>query len=119
MKDELKKFLEKTLYVTKLFHKRSSEGILIPRYTHLKPAMPTTSGVWFGSFAEGLVEVLEDGAQVLRSIDKNPLGSGFGFKQGISLDKVKTAQILGFSLVPRNPIDVQSSTARSEIKVLN
>lgn len=119
MKDELKKFLEKTLSITKMFHKRSSEGTLIPGYTHLKPAMPTTSGVWFGSFSEGLLEVLEDGAQVLKSIDKNPLGSGSGFNTGLSLDKAKTAQILGFSRVQRNPIDVQSSRGRIELKVLN
>ncbi len=118
MKEELKKFLITLLDVAKLFHQRSKENILIPGYTHLKPAMPTTSGVWFGSFAEGLLEVLDDGFHLLQSIDKNPLGSGSGFNTGLKLDKKRTADILGFSRVQRNPIDVQSSRGRLECKVL-
>lgn len=118
IKEELKKFVSLVSKVAKHFHSRSNEETLIPGFTHLMPAMPTTSGVWFGSFAEGLLEVLEDGFHLLNSIDKNPLGSGSGFNTGLKLDKKLTAEILGFARVQRNPIDVQSSRGRIEAKVL-
>lgn len=118
MLNELRNFLQKVHEGARCFYQRSKEEILIPGYTHQKPAMPTTSGVWFGAFGEGLLEVLEDGAYLLEALNKNPLGSASGFNSGLPLDKELTAKMLGFSRIQRNPIDVQGSRGRHEAKLL-
>jgi len=93
--------------------------VAMPGYTHMQKAMPTTVGIWLGSF----VDALEDDLLVLKNclglIDKNPLGSGAGFGVPLEVDKKMTAKELGFVKVMENPMYVQFSRGKFEAVVVN
>lgn len=91
----------------------------LPGYTHMQPAMPTSLGVWYGAFAEGFSEAIEEGISVYNAINKNPLGSGSGFDSSLPIRKDITAKLLNFSKIQANPIDVQNSRGRIESRILS
>lgn len=97
--------------------KWSSEPL--PGYTHMQPAMPTTVGTWLQSYAEYCISLLQDGSSLLKAIDTNPLGVASGFGAPIKLDRDLTTKLLGFSSTQRNPIFVQSTRGREELKMLH
>lgn len=90
----------------------------LPGYTHMQPAMPSSVGMWFHSFAEWFLTLVQDGLKLLESLDSNPLGVGSGFGVSIPLDRNLTTKLLGFSKTQRNPIAVQNSRGRYELKLL-
>ncbi len=100
------------------FGKKHGE-VLVPGYTHLQRAMPTTVGHWAASHAEGLLE----NARLLRSVyveaDSSPLGSGAGYGASLPLDREFVSQALGFARVQRNTLRVQTSRPRLEAAVLS
>lgn len=87
----------------------------LPGYTHMQPAMPSSVGQWLHASVEAALDQMRAGLQLLERIDCCPLGSGAGFGVPLPLDRAFTAQILGFSGVQRNPIDVQNSRGRFEL----
>lgn len=91
----------------------------IPGYTHMQPAMPTSLGVWYGAFAEGFLEAIEEGISLYNALNKNPLGSGSGFDSSLPLRKDLTAKLLKFPKIQSNPIDVQNSRGRIEARLLS
>ena len=86
----------------------------MPGYTHMRPAMPSSVGLWLHAFAEALLEQLRAASQLLDQLDCCPLGTGAGYGVPLPLDRGYTAELLGFSRVQRNPIDVQNSRGRME-----
>ncbi|MBI4371531.1 MAG: argininosuccinate lyase [Elusimicrobia bacterium] len=94
------------------------QGRLIPGYSHLQRAMPTTLGHWAASHAEALL----DGQRALRfayeEADACPLGSAAGYGATLPLDRARVAKLLGFSRVQRNTLRVQTSRPRLEAAVL-
>jgi argininosuccinate lyase len=99
-----------------------SEGwahIAFPGYTHMQPAMPTTLGTWINSYAQYSLSLLEDGLRALEAINVNPLGVASGFGVPITLDREFTTNLLGFDRTQQNPIFVQSTRGREEVKVLH
>jgi argininosuccinate lyase len=90
----------------------------MPGYTHLQRAMLSSVGMWLGAYAEGTVDLLREGKHLLEALDTNPLGAGAGFGVTLPLDRALTAKLLGFSRVQRNPIDVQNSRGRYELRTL-
>src|SRR5579862_122885 len=69
---------------------------LLPGYTHLQIAMPSSFGLWFGAYAESLVDDLELLAAAYQVVNKNPLGSGAGYGSSFHLDREMTTQLLQF-----------------------
>jgi argininosuccinate lyase len=100
------------------FGERNS-SVMMPGYSHLQRAMPTTAGHWAASHAEALC----DGQRALRfafdEADASPLGSAAGYGVMLDLPRTYVAGLLGFSRVQRNTLRVQSSRPRLEASVVS
>jgi argininosuccinate lyase len=93
---------------------RTHSSALLPGYTHMRRAMPSSWGMWAVAFAEGLIEELEQLPALWSRIDRCPLGAAAGFGVPLTLKRERTAELLGFSRVQRSPIDVMNSRGRHE-----
>lgn len=87
---------------------------LLPGYTHLQIAMPSSFGLWFGAYAESLVDDLEVLAAAYQVTNKNPLGSGAGYGSSFPLDREMTTRLLGFRTLNYNSVYAQMSRAKTE-----
>lgn len=93
---------------------RNHSSAVLPGYTHMRRAMPSSWGMWAVAFAEGLTEELEQLPALWSRIDRCPLGAAAGFGVPLKLKRERTAELLGFSRVQRSPIDVMNSRGRHE-----
>jgi argininosuccinate lyase len=87
---------------------------LLPGYTHLQIAMPSSFGLWFGAYAESLVDDLELLAAAWQVTNKNPLGSGAGYGSSFPLDREMTTRLLGFRTLHYNSVYAQMSRGKTE-----
>jgi argininosuccinate lyase len=92
---------------------RSKEKLL-PGYTHLQIAMPSSFGLWFGAYAESLVDDLEVLAAAYHVADKNPLGSGAGYGSSFPLNRTLTTELLNFSALNYNSVYAQMTRGKTE-----
>lgn len=90
------------------------EFVPMPGYTHLQRAMPTSYGMWLGSFVEALLDVSRELELSWDLFDQSPLGSGAGYGVSLDIDRAFTAECLGFSKVQRNSIYCQNSRGHFE-----
>jgi argininosuccinate lyase len=93
---------------------RESGSVVLPGYTHLQKAMPTTVGHWAASHAEALLENLRALRFAYDDADASPLGSAAGYGVTLPLQRAYVAKLLGFSRVQRNTLRVQTSRPRVE-----
>lgn len=87
---------------------------LMPGYTHTQLAMPSSFGLWFASFAEGLTEDLGLLKAAFDLSNKNPLGSAAGYGSSFPLDRTLTTELLGFAGLHHNVINAQNSRGKTE-----
>ncbi|HMH33429.1 MAG TPA: argininosuccinate lyase [Puia sp.] len=87
---------------------------LLPGYTHLQVAMPSSFGLWFGAYAESLVDDLELLSAAYHIANKNPLGSGAGYGSSLPLNRTKTTQLLHFKTLNYNSIYAQMTRGKTE-----
>jgi argininosuccinate lyase len=87
---------------------------LLPGYTHLQIAMPSSFGLWFGAYAESLVDDLEVLAAAYQVADKNPLGSGAGYGSSFPLNRTMTTKLLHFRTLNYNSVYAQMSRGKTE-----
>ncbi|WP_291786514.1 argininosuccinate lyase [Cecembia sp.] len=87
---------------------------LMPGYTHTQLAMPSSFGLWLGSFAESLTEDMDLLFAAYRLSNKNPLGSAAGYGSSFPLDRTLTTQLLGFEDLHHNVINAQNSRGKTE-----
>ncbi|MFN2457851.1 MAG: argininosuccinate lyase [Chitinophagaceae bacterium] len=87
---------------------------LLPGYTHLQIAMPSSFGLWFGAYAESLIDDLEMLAAVYAITNKNPLGSGAGYGTSLPLNRILTTKLLHFSTLNFNSVYAQMSRGKTE-----
>lgn len=90
----------------------------MPGYTHFQPAMPASIGMWAGAFVESFLDLVREGRNLAQSLNRNPLGAASGFGINLNLDREMTTELLGFDSVQRNPIDIQNSRGRYELRAL-
>jgi argininosuccinate lyase len=90
------------------------KNILLPGYTHLQIAMPSSFGLWFGAYAESLVDYLEMLAAAYRITNKNPLGSGAGYGSSFPLNRKRTTELLGFESLNYNSVYAQMTRGKTE-----
>ncbi len=109
IKDEVGGLFELLLKLSDRFRE-----VLMPGYTHLQVAMPSSFGLWFGAYAECLAEDMEMLAAAYAVINKNPLGSGAGYGSSFPLDREATTTALHFRAMHYNAIAAQMSRGRSE-----
>jgi len=87
---------------------------LLPGYTHLQLAMPSSFGLWFGAYAESLVDDVITLQAAYRVINKNPLGSAAGYGSSFPVNRTLTTQLLGFEDLNYNVVYAQMGRGKTE-----
>lgn len=88
--------------------------ILMPGYTHLQVAMPSSFGLWFGAYAESLADDMQMLLAAYNIANQNPLGSAAGYGSSFPLDREMTTRLLGFSDLHYNVVAAQMSRGKTE-----
>ncbi|MDH3711316.1 MAG: argininosuccinate lyase [Cyclobacteriaceae bacterium] len=91
--------------------------VIIPGYTHMQAAMPSSFGLWFGAFAETLADDLLMLRASYQMVNQNPLGSAAGYGNSFPLDRQLTTKLLGFEDLHTNVVAAQMSRGKSEASV--
>jgi len=90
------------------------KDILIPGYTHLQIAMPSSFGLWFGAYAESLVDDLQLMQAAYKITNRNPLGSAAGYGSSFPLNRTMTTELLGFESMNYNVVYAQMGRGKME-----
>lgn len=87
---------------------------LLPGYTHLQLAMPSSFGLWFGAYAESLVDDMTTLKAAYDVVNKNPLGSAAGYGSSFPIDRTLTTKLLGFDDLNYNVVYAQMGRGKAE-----
>ena len=90
------------------------KDVLLPGYTHLQVAMPSSIGLWFGAYAESLVDDLQLMQAAYRICNRNPLGSAAGYGSSFPLNRQMTTDLLGFDSLDYNVVYAQMGRGKME-----
>lgn len=90
------------------------KNILMPGYTHLQVAMPSSFGLWFGAYAESLTDDLQMLLAAYRICNRNPLGSAAGYGSSFPLNRTMTTELLGFDSMNYNVVYAQMGRGKME-----
>ncbi|GAA0556007.1 argininosuccinate lyase [Chitinophaga japonensis] len=90
------------------------KDVLLPGYTHLQVAMPSSFGLWLGAYAESLVDDLTLLQGAYKVVNKNPLGSAAGYGSSFPLDRELTTHLLGFDTLNYNVVYAQMGRGKTE-----
>lgn len=93
------------------------KDVLMPGYTHLQIAMPSSFGLWFGAYAESLADDMLFLQAAYRMANRNPLGSAAGYGSSFPLDREMTTRLLGFSSMDYNVVYAQMGRGKTERNV--
>jgi argininosuccinate lyase len=104
----------KTLFDTLLNLADTHKESLLPGYTHLQVAMPSSFGLWFSAYAELLIDDVYMLNAVSRVVDQNPLGSAAGYGSSFPIDRELTTKELDFATLKYNVVAAQLSRGKSE-----
>ncbi|PKK34647.1 argininosuccinate lyase [Siphonobacter sp. SORGH_AS_0500] len=115
-RDRLEQITQETKRVFDTLMKRSEQhkNDLLPGYTHLQIAMPSSFGLWFGAYAESLVDDVALLQTAYHFANRNPLGSGAGYGSSFPLDRQQTTDLLGFEGLHYNVVYAQMSRGKTE-----
>ena len=104
----------KTLFDLLISLSEKHKDVLLPGYTHLQIAMPSSFGLWFGAYAESLTDDLEMVLAAYHITNKNPLGSAAGYGSSFPLDRTLTTKLLGFEYLNYNVVYAQMGRGKTE-----
>ena len=90
------------------------KDVLLPGYTHYQVAMPSSFGLWFGAYAESLVDDLQVLLAAFKISNKNPLGSAAGYGSSFPLNRTMTTNLLGFDNLNYNVVYAQMGRGKTE-----
>lgn len=90
------------------------KSVLMPGYTHLQVAMPSSFGLWFGAYAESLIDDMRLLSAAYDTVNQNPLGSAAGYGSSFPLNRTMTTELLGFETMHFNVVAAQMSRGKSE-----
>jgi len=116
----LRSEIEKLVHSTKEFfdllilQSEKYRADLLPGYTHLQLAMPSSFGLWFGAYAESLVDDLITLEAAYRVVNKNPLGSAAGYGSSFPINRTMTTNLLGFEDLNYNVVYAQMGRGKTE-----
>ncbi len=116
MRDEIRHIAEA---VNRLFDRLQAlseehKDKLMPGYTHMQVAMPSSFGLWFGAYAESLADDMQMLAAAYNVANQNPLGSAAGYGSSFPLDREMTTRLLGFETLHYNVVAAQMSRGKTE-----
>jgi argininosuccinate lyase len=104
----------KNLFDLLIKQSENFKSFLLPGYTHLQIAMPSSFGLWLGAYAESLVDDCEVIAGAYAVANKNPLGSGAGYGSSFPLKRKTTTELLNFGTLNWNAVYAQMSRGKTE-----
>ena len=107
----------KTLFDELLQKSEQYKDVLMPGYTHLQVAMPSSFGLWFGAYAESLADDMLFLQAAYRMTNRNPLGSAAGYGSSFPLNRTMTTQLLGFDSMDYNVVYAQMGRGKMERNV--
>ncbi|XOV91388.1 MAG: argininosuccinate lyase [Bacteroidota bacterium] len=107
------------LFDTLISQSEKYKGVLMPGYTHMQVAMPSSVGLWFGAYAESLSDDLHSLQAAFEVVNKSPLGSAAGYGSSFPLDREMTAALLGFKQPNYNVVYAQMTRGKSEKALAN
>lgn len=115
-KENLKqiKALTATFFETLLQLSETHKSALLPGYTHLQVAMPSSYGLWFSAYAETLIDDVYILDAAIKTVDQNPLGSAAGYGSSFPIDRELTTKELGFETLKYNVVAAQMSRGKNE-----
>ncbi|MBP7220085.1 MAG: argininosuccinate lyase [Paludibacteraceae bacterium] len=102
------------LFNTLLTQSEQYKSVLMPGYTHLQIAMPSSFGLWFGAYAESLVDDMQLLLAAFKVCNRNPLGSAAGYGSSFPLNRQKTTDLLGFDSMNYNVVYAQMGRGKME-----
>lgn len=116
LRSEIEKLVNNTKAFFDLLIQQSEKhkDDLLPGYTHLQLAMPSSFGLWFGAYAESLVDDLATLQAAYTVVNKNPLGSAAGYGSSFPINRTMTTQLLGFDDLNYNVVYAQMGRGKTE-----
>ena len=116
MRDELRDIVRhaKQLFERLIELSNKHKDTLMPGYTHLQIAMPSSFGLWFGAYAESLVDDMRLVVAAYDTANQNPLGSAAGYGSSFPLNREMTTELLGFETLHYNAVAAQMSRGKTE-----
>lgn len=118
-RDQLRRVADAVMALFRELQQQSERycGVLMPGYTHLQVAMPSSFGLWFGAYAESLADDLLLLEAAYRMTNRNPLGSAAGYGSSFPLDRSLTTRLLGFDSMDYNVVYAQMGRGKNERNV--
>lgn len=107
----------KSLFDTLIAQSERYRDILMPGYTHLQIAMPSSFGLWLGAHAESLADDMQLVQAAYKIVNRNPLGSAAGYGSSFPLDREMTTRLLGFDSMDFNVVYAQMGRGKTERNV--
>jgi len=104
----------KQLFNTLITQSNRYKDVIIPGYTHLQVAMPSSFGLWFGAYAESLADDLMVLQAAYKVANRNPLGSAAGYGSSFPLNREMTTRLLGFDTMAYNVVYAQMGRGKTE-----
>ena len=116
MRDELRDIARhtKALFDRLIALSEEHKSVLMPGYTHLQIAMPSSFGLWFGAYAESLIDDMRLVIAAYDTANQNPLGSAAGYGSSFPLNRTMTTELLGFNTLHYNAVAAQMSRGKTE-----
>ncbi len=118
-RQQLQDIVERTVVLFKELIAKSNKykDVLMPGYTHLQIAMPSSFGLWFGAYAESLADDMLFLQAAYRMTNRNPLGSAAGYGSSFPLNRQMTTELLGFDTMNYNVVYAQMGRGKMERNV--
>ena len=119
IRDQIKEIagLVQNLFGELIAQSNRYKDVLMPGYTHLQVAMPSSFGLWFGAYAEGLVDDMQYLQAAWKITNRNPLGSAAGYGSAFPLNRQMTTDLLGFDSMDYNVVYAQLGRGKTERNV--
>jgi argininosuccinate lyase len=119
IRNEIKEIVALTnqLFAVLIHRSEENKDILMPGYTHLQIAMPSSFGLWFGAYAESLTDDLQLMLAAWKIANQNPLGSAAGYGSSFPLNRSMTTELLGFESMNYNVVYAQMGRGKVEKNV--
>jgi argininosuccinate lyase len=115
-RDAIKEIVDNCSFLADILLEKSSDykEVLMPGYTHLQIAMPSSFGLWYGAYAESLTDDLILLQSAYRIVNQNPLGSAAGYGSSFPLNRTMTTELLGFESLNYNVVYAQMGRGKIE-----
>jgi len=116
LRNEIQTLVEAIVPFFQLMQQQSEtfKNHLFPGYTHLQLAMPSSFGLWFGAYAEALIDDVVTLQSAYKVVNKNPLGSAAGYGSSFPINRTFTTQLLGFEYLNYNVVYAQMGRGKAE-----